>query len=546
MEPDRSMGSEEIIMKKTNIPGLIKPRFLCLLIVITGLAAVRVQAGELKKPALLVGVDANYSLDMEKHGAKWKWDGKTADLFEGMAKQGVSEFRIRLWMKDDGPHGKVYATEVMKRALHAGLNPYLVIFLSDDWADMMKQPIPRAWANLSFEDRASAITVYSRDIVTHFRREGLKSHLYEIGNEIDYGICGEYPGKGAKKNAASLSRRLWPRAATHIRASENGVKAADPEAKFMLHIAHWWDAEFCVAFFRFMLDEGVQIDYAGLSYFPSSDIGGSLEMDEFGATVSKLAGAIARPIIVAETAYPSTRDFKGQFSRWKYEVLGYPFTPDGQRRWVLDFFSFCNTHPDIQAVYYWSPEWYGEGMWKAFALFDSDGKSKPAWSSFSANAWKDQRPKASIYIEVRSNQLFVVPVQKAKEQMISALKPLRKKTGGVTMDYIALLTNTELRVGSYVVNLKASLQQNLSLELVKGSQGAPLAGDGPAVADGLKAIADGIDPEKEKLVLIVRDAVTTELQKAMVYFAENGIQVYVHPKHDRAPLKFGMCGAFTY
>jgi hypothetical protein len=27
---------------------------------------------------------------------------------------------------------------------------------------------------------------------------------------------------------------------------------ADPEAKFLLHIAHWWDADFCIAFFKFM------------------------------------------------------------------------------------------------------------------------------------------------------------------------------------------------------------------------------------------------------------------------------------------------------
>ncbi len=90
----------------------------------------------------------------------------------------------------------------------------------------------------------------------------------------------------------------------------------------MLHIAHWWDAEFCRAFFEFMIAQGVQVDYAGLSYFPSANIGGSLEINEFAETAKSLAGAIHRPIIVPETAYPSTRDFKGQFSRWKYEAPG--------------------------------------------------------------------------------------------------------------------------------------------------------------------------------------------------------------------------------
>ncbi|MBU1692684.1 MAG: arabinogalactan endo-1,4-beta-galactosidase [Verrucomicrobia bacterium] len=533
-------------MMKMTPPGFLRPLFLCLLAAITGIAAGRIQAGESKPPPLWIGVDANYSLEMEKGGAAWTWAGKTANLFEGMAKQGVREFRVRLWTKDEGPHGKAYATEVVQRALRAGLNPYLVLFLSDDWADLMKQPLPSAWKGLSFEERASAIRTYSREIVTHFRKAGLQSHLYEIGNEIDYGICGEYPGKGTKKNPPALSKHLWPRSAELLRASQAGVKEADPEAKFLLHIAHWWDADFCVAFFRFMLDHGVQIDYAGLSYFPSSNIGGSLEMDQFGATVSRLANSVARPVIVAEAAYPSTRDFTGQFSRWKTEVLGYPLTPEGQRRWVLDFLTFCHGHPDIHAVYYWSPEWYGEGMWKGFALFDPEGKAKPAWAAFSKAAWEKRIPKESVYVEVNSNQLFVVPVREAKEQMVPLIKRLREKTGGVTVEHIALLTQTELKVGSYAAHLKASLQQNLSLELMPGSEGISLVGEGPAVTGGLKAIAAGINPTRMKLVLILRNDSTPEIKQAITFFEQKGIQVDVHPKHDEAPLKFGMCGAFTY
>ena len=377
-------------MRKVNTSGLIQALFLCLLAAITGIAAGRVQAGDPKQQPLLIGVDANYSLDMEKGGAEWMWDGKKSDLFEGMAKQGVSEFRVRLWTKEDGPNGKAYATEVVKRAIRAGLNPYLVIFLSDDWADMMKQPAPSAWKELSFEERASAIRTYSRDIVTHFRKEGLRNHLYEIGNEIDYGIWGEYPDKNAEKNPTALSKHFWPRSAKLIRASQAGVKEADPKAKFMLHIAHWWDADFCVAFYRFMLDQGVQIDYAGLSYYPSSNIGGSLTMEQFGVTVSRLAKAIARPVIVPETAYPGSSDFEGQFATWKHEVPGYPLTPEGQRHWLADFLKWCRRNPDIQGVYYWSPELYGEGMWKGFALFDPKGQARPAWAAFSEVSAEDR------------------------------------------------------------------------------------------------------------------------------------------------------------
>ncbi len=522
-----------------------RERILVLLALIAVIPAARLQSGTSGGPSLRVGVDANYSLDMEKGGAEWKWDHQPCDVFAGMARQGVREFRVRLWTKDGGPHGKAYATEVVKRALRAGLNPYLVLFLSDDWSDMMKQPVPAAWQALRFEERAAAIRVYSRDIVTHFRREGLRNHLYEIGNEIDYGICGEYPGKSARKNPATLSRRLWPRAAQLILASQAGVKEADPEATFMLHIAHGWDADFCTAFFRFMLDRGVQIDYAGLSYFPSANIGGALEMAEFGVTVSRLAAAIHRPVIVPETAYPSTRDFKGQFARWKYETPGYPLSPDGQRRWIADFLAFCNRHPDIHAVYYWSPEWYGEGMWKGFALFDPHGEAKPAWTSFAPTAWEHRELKEPVCVEVASNQLFVVPVGEAKEKLGSLIARLRKQTGGVTVEHIARLTNTVLNVGAYRVDLKASLQQNLAMHRNAGTRGQPLAGETAAnTISNLAALAAGIDPTKQKLILFLRGDRTPEVDQAIVFFERHGLQVDVHPLPEGARLKFGMSWAF--
>ena len=278
-----------------------------------------------------------------------------------------------------------------RRALAAGLEPYLVIFLSADWADLMKQPAPADWQELDVDGRAAAVRRYARETVAHFRKAGLRSHVYEIGNEIDYGICGVYPGKGTKKNPESLRRRCWPDAARIITAAQAGVLEADPEARFMLHIALWWDARFCIDFFRFMIDTGVRVDLAGLSYFPSAAIGGSLEMEQFGDVVTRLHEAVGLPVVVAETAYPASREFTGQFARWKREAPGYPLTPEGQRRWLADFLAFCHHHPAIHEVFYWSPEWFGLGMWQAFALFDMDGEARPTWTACAVPRLADMR-----------------------------------------------------------------------------------------------------------------------------------------------------------
>ena len=168
---------------------------------------------------LNVGVDANYSLDMEKAGATWRWGDKSEDLFRGIHQQGVAKFRVRLWAKEEGTNGAKYALEVVRRATAAGLDPYLVVFLSDDWADLMKQPLAAMFTNLDMPARTEAVRRYSREIVERFRKEGLHSHLYEIGNEIDYGICGVYPSKHTKKNPETLSRNWWPEAVELIKAS---------------------------------------------------------------------------------------------------------------------------------------------------------------------------------------------------------------------------------------------------------------------------------------------------------------------------------------
>lgn len=488
--------------------------------------------------SFFVGVDANYSLGMEAEGRAWSWEGGREELFKGMSSRGVTAFRVRLWTGDEGANGKRYATDVVKRALAAGLDPYLVIFLSEDWADMVKQPAPVIWRDLPVPQRAEAAKAYSREIVGHFRREGLRSHLYEIGNEIDYGICGVYPGKGVKKTPESLSREYWPQAAEIIKASQSGVLEADPEAKFMLHIAHWWDLDFCIGFFQFMQRSKVRVDYAGLSYFPSSNIGGSLEMAQFGEVVTRLHAAIDCPVIVPETAYPSTRDFSGQFSRWKKETPGYPLTPDGQRRWLADFLGYCSAHPAIAGAYYWSPEWCGEGMWKGFALFDVDGESRPAWSVFAEHATRPRPPRESLYLECGEGRVTLVPIREAKVRARAELSRFLSKHGRVNMDHIRDITAADVAVGGYRLNLRASLSGNLDLVrqpmTSTGAEGRSAADEEAAWKHALASA----DPATTRVVVFTRgDGVTADLGEAV---AARGLELIPHPIPADASLKFGL------
>lgn len=483
--------------------------------------------------SVLVGVDANYSLGMEKEGREWQWDGKKGELFHGMKERGVQGLRVRLWTGDDGPNGKAYATEVVKRALAAGLEPYLVLFLSEDWADLMKQPVPAIWKDLDLDARSEAVRIYSRDVVKHFRQAGLTGHLYEIGNEIDYGICGVYPGKGTKKTPEGLGKECWPKAAKLIIASQQGVKEADPEARFLLHIAHWWDADFCTGFFRFMIDHGVQVDYAGLSYFPSSNIGGSLQFEQFGGVLNILHQAVGRPVIVPETAYPSTADFKGQFSRWKKEAPGYPLTHEGQKRWLADFIAFSAHHPAVHSVYYWSPEWCGEGMWKAFALFDGNGNARPAWGAFASAKANLPVPKKSVYFELGSEQLHRVPLEEARRRAGLVLGEKRRQFGGVNTEYIKAITGSGLMVDDYRVDLRASLSGNIDLIRDRAAKD-------PGSRDSWQTLLNKVDADNERVVLFVPGGETPFVRSVLEFAKAHGLEMVLHLKEEGAALKFGM------
>ena len=353
-------------------------RYLVLILLVTFSSAF----AQTTRP-FMTGVDANYSLDMHSRGKAWSADGKADDLFAILHRAGVDTFRVRLWTDDEGMNGLNYATEVAKRAQAAGIKPYLVIFLSENWSDMVKQPVPAIWKDLDYDGKVKAVEAYAERVTKHFADAGVKIDLFEIGNEIDFGICGEFEEEWPKRVSLDYMRaKIWARMAPIILAAENGVKKVRPEAKFILHLARWSEAAYCTAFWQAMLAAGVQMDYAGLSYFPTSAAEPKERSLPFLLTqVDSIYIKLNRPVIICESGYPSEPKFSGQFADWNKPIDGYTLDPAGQAKWLSDYFAAARDDHELAGVFYWSPEWYDSEMWSAFALFDSKGNAKPALRS---------------------------------------------------------------------------------------------------------------------------------------------------------------------
>ncbi len=223
----------------------------------------------LAQNAPLIGIDSNYALDMATRQRAWKDRSGPVDPCAMFAKLGCQNARIRLWVGENGINRLTYATETARCAQQAGLKPYLVIFLSDDWADFVKQPAPAEWKNLAAKLKLGAIEAYSERIVRHMAAKGVAIDTFEIGNEIDFGICGEFEEEWPRRVSLDFMRtKVWPRMVPILKAAEAGVLKAQPKARFILHLSQWNNVNYCIAFWQAMARPASSLTILGSATFP--------------------------------------------------------------------------------------------------------------------------------------------------------------------------------------------------------------------------------------------------------------------------------------
>lgn len=287
----------------------------------------------------MFGIDGTMTQALKRYGLKWySRDGAEADPLVVFGRAGVTWFRMGITTNQTGSMGLEEGLQLARWARYAAYKLDLFFYLSPATADLGKQPASVKWQNLQVEARAQAIREYMRETVNQFVQNGLSDHVYEIGNEIDYGVAGLFGethlAQGDSTETIShLADDLWKNEARLLLGAIQGVKEADPQAIIVLHIAHWWNPQFAKAFFDFMDRNDVPFDVMGLSFYPSSGIvslqqaiqnPGKGDADRsqelLKVTVKELYSMIRKPIIIAEYAYPSTPDIRGMFSWFNKQV----------------------------------------------------------------------------------------------------------------------------------------------------------------------------------------------------------------------------------
>ena len=316
------------------------------------------------------GIDLSYVNEMDDCGAVYRVDGVEQDAYEIFSTNGANLVRARLWHNPDWTD---YSTlkdikRTFQRAQAQNMSTLLDFHYSDNWADPGRQEIPAAWEDLDTTDAlADAVYDYTYATLNELHAEGLTPDFVQVGNETNSGMLKE------------IVESDWPRDAQLFNAGIAAVREfsaeTDTSPQIMLHVAQpenttWW-------FTEAEAHDVNDFDVIAISYYPQWS---SYSIAEMGAQANFLRQRFGKDVMVVETAYGWTREAVNETADniLNQGVRGYPFSPAGQRQFMIDLTQSLISNGAIGVVY-WEPAWvstecstrWGQGShWENATFFD--------------------------------------------------------------------------------------------------------------------------------------------------------------------------------
>jgi arabinogalactan endo-1,4-beta-galactosidase len=254
---------------------------------------------------------------------------------------------------------------ILAAAAALGFRLKAVLFLSDQAAHAGQQPLAAAWAGLTPTQLAAAVQESAATTASYYESLGLNIEVFEIGSEIDFGVCGIYMGTTVPVPAGVdpvntpswMEENIWGPSAPLLKAAISGVLSVYPNTKILLHIAGFGYSTGNIAaysFFQSMVNLGVPFDIAGLSY-PYMYAGNDVPQPYFAQadflTALDAIAAVGKPIQIVEFNYPAA-----PAGITKVPSPLYPFTPTGQANFVQDLANAVKGR--VENLWYWDADWY--------------------------------------------------------------------------------------------------------------------------------------------------------------------------------------------
>ena len=93
-----------------------------------------------------------------------------------------------------GANDLATAKIIGKAATEAGLKVLIDFHYSDFWADPNMQGAPKAWENMTVDEKAAALSEYTTDSLEELLAAGIDVGMVQVGNETNNGLAGEKTG----------------------------------------------------------------------------------------------------------------------------------------------------------------------------------------------------------------------------------------------------------------------------------------------------------------------------------------------------------------
>jgi arabinogalactan endo-1,4-beta-galactosidase len=303
------------------------------------------------------GVDVSSILALEESGVKFYDEaGEEQDIFTTMSEAGVNYVRVRIWNDPYDAAGNGYgggnndlekAIEIGKRATANGMKLLANFHYSDFWADPAKQQAPKAWANVSFEDKKNALYHYTKDSVQAMIDAGIDVGMVQVGNETNGAVAGE---------------RDWTRMSALFNEGSRAVREIDPDILVALHFTNPETSGRYASIADTLAKNDVDYDVFASSYYPFWH--GTLS--NLTTVLKNVANHYGKKVMVAETSYAYTaKDGDGHGNtapQSSGQILNYPITVQGQAHAVTDVMQAVAHVGDAGiGVFYWEPAWIPVG-----------------------------------------------------------------------------------------------------------------------------------------------------------------------------------------
>ena len=317
----------------------------------------------------ITGADVSSFLSLINSGAKF-YDADGNELtnqgfFDLLASGGTNYIRLRVWNDPYDADGNGYgggnndleAAKVMGQyATKAGMKVLIDFHFSDFWADPAKQQAPKAWSDMTHDEKLEAISTYTTESLKYLLDNGVDVGMVQIGNETTNGFCGEtYKSNG------------WDKVSELFNSGCKAVRSVSAEYNKDIQIAlHFTNPERgnYPSIAKNLNTYGVDYDVFASSYYPYWH--GTLS--NLTSTLKTVADTYGKKVMVAETSWATTlEDGDGHDNTVRVgsnddntskEQLRYDFSVQGQANEIAAVAQAVKNVGDSGiGLFYWEAAW---------------------------------------------------------------------------------------------------------------------------------------------------------------------------------------------